>query len=48
MRRVLMQVVMWLVFAGSLCLAQALVHNRSVDRTNVVRVGAFRKAVRSG
>jgi hypothetical protein len=40
-RRVLMQVVMWLVFAGSLCLAQVLAHNRSVDRTNVVRVGAF-------
>lgn len=36
-----MQVVMWLVFAGSLCLAQVLAHKRSVDRTNIVRVGAF-------
>ena len=40
-RRILMQVVMWLVFAGSLCLARVLAHSRSQDRTNVVRAGIF-------
>jgi hypothetical protein len=40
-RRVLMQVVMWLVFAGSLGLATVLARNRNVERTNVVRVGVF-------
>jgi len=36
-----MQVVMWLVFAGSLGLAGALSHSRNRDRTNLVRVGPF-------
>src|SRR6476659_8798385 len=40
-RRVLMQVVMWLVFAGSLCLARVLAHSRTQDRANVVRAGVF-------
>ncbi len=36
-----MQAVMWLVFAGSLCLARVLAHTRGQDRTNLVRTGIF-------
>src|SRR5579862_1421466 len=40
-RRVLMQVVMWLVFAGSLCLARVIAHNRTLDRSNLARAWGF-------
>ncbi|HEY8751548.1 MAG TPA: hypothetical protein VIM11_26440, partial [Tepidisphaeraceae bacterium] len=40
-RRVLMQVVMWVVLAGSLGLAQLLARGRMNDRGNAVRMGMF-------
>lgn len=36
-----MQVVMWLVFAGSLCLARALSHERHRNGANLVRTGVL-------
>ena len=36
-----MQVVMWVVFAGSLCLAQVIASHRSSDRGKVVCAGVF-------